>query len=357
MTEKKDTLIELNIGITDYCNYRCIMCMQTAHNGIYGNPDVKVSPLHENEKGYMDVELFNKIVDDLSIMSIKLNTISLHWLGESMMHPGFFDMFSKIIEENEKNKFFNELILFTNCYFLDDLSIEKMSQVLKNNKNTRFTIVFSLDSASENSYEYIHKAGDYSTVIKNVKSFRTKTFENKNVFRIYRFLVMPENYREAEIFLDLWKKECENRVQITWNEEKNFERQGENDIINFKRVYSDDLESMQKLHYQVVKLLHGEDTYFHSGKKADRPPCAAPFRTPVVNWDGRLTVCCPDDRLELCLGNLKDNTFYQLWFGEKAQDMRRDILSREFYKYDRCSRCGNYAGFPLKESEISLYGL
>jgi len=357
MGSKKDSLIELNIGITDHCNYRCIMCMQTAHDGIYGNPDIKVSPLHHNEKGYMDIELFDKLVNDLSDMVIKLNTVSMHWLGESMMHPDFLKMFERLIERNEKRPFFNELLLFTNCYFLDFATSRQMIDILKRNNRTGFTIVFSLDSASKESYQYIHKVGDYNEILDNLRYFRKHSLNNKNIYRIYRFLVMPENFRESEDFLKFWQRELGGDVQLTWNEEKNFDRKGFNDIINFKRVYSDDLSYVQRLHSDVVESLGGEITYFHSGEQNKRPVCAAPFRTPVINWDGRLTVCCPDDRLELNLGNIKDNTFYELWFGEKAQNMRRDILKLQFNKYERCSRCGNYAGFPLKESEIGLYDL
>ncbi|PLX15612.1 MAG: hypothetical protein C0601_12520 [Candidatus Muiribacterium halophilum] len=354
-SKKKETLLELKIGLTDYCNYQCIMCMQTAHKGIYGNPEIKVEPLHKDQKGYMSFELFEKIIDDISRIKYKFKSISLQWLGESMLHKDLLKMIEYILNKNEENTFFEELIFFTNASLLDEEKSERLSLLFEKYQRTTLIVVFSIDSASKETYLKIHNVDNFEKVNSNIVYFLNKTKRLKNIYRIYRFLVMPENSFEAEKFLNFWAGITLNEYQLTWNEEKNFDIEKARDIINFKRVYSDELLSVQRLHEEVIQRLGGEKSYFHSGD-GERPPCAAPFRTPLVNWDGRLSVCYPDDRLELSLVTLEDNSFESLWFGDKAQKMRKDILNRDFDKYDRCQRCGNYGGFPLRQSEIKLYG-
>ncbi|MFW5781934.1 MAG: SPASM domain-containing protein, partial [Candidatus Muiribacteriaceae bacterium] len=175
-----------------------------------------------------------------------------------------------------------------------------------------------------------------------------------DIYRIYRFLVMKENYSEAVLFRERFSELTDSKYQLTFNEEKSFDMDGPRDIINFKRVYENDLEAAHRRHREVTENLGGKPTYFYSGD-LQRPVCPAPFRTPIINWDGQMTVCCPDDRLELTIGNLNDNSFSELWFSEKADIFRQKILKKDYDKIDRCSRCGNYAGYPLKREEIQLY--
>ena len=63
--------MNLQIGLTDLCNYECIMCLQTAHNGLYGKKENKIERLHKDNRGFISLKLFKKILDDFSDKKIK----------------------------------------------------------------------------------------------------------------------------------------------------------------------------------------------------------------------------------------------------------------------------------------------
>jgi radical SAM protein with 4Fe4S-binding SPASM domain len=358
--EKISSEIELQIGITDYCNFNCIMCMQSAHEGLYGNADIKTSVLHENKKGFMDFNLFKKIIDDISQLDFKMKTVAFHWLGESMMHPKFSEFIEYACQKNSEQKFTEYFILFTNCYFLTEKITDFLLKAIGKNP---FIIVFSLDSISENTFKKIHRNKHFFRVYDNVKKFTEKSSEIDSIYRIYRFLVMEENFFEAGDFFQYWAKFLKNDFQITFNEEKNFNFSFSKNIINFKRVASFDVKKAEKLFTETIDSIFNHkkekinvfDSFNFFENISLRPPCSAPFRTPVINWDGTLTVCCPDDKMELALGNVSDFNFEQLWFGKKAGEIRNSHIEGKLENYDRCRRCPNYAGRPLEQKEMEFY--
>src|SRR3989339_782673 len=66
--------VELSIGITSHCNSNCLMC-----------------PRDEITKhlGFMDFKLFKKIIDETKGT---LELAYLHFDGEPLIHPQFFEM-------------------------------------------------------------------------------------------------------------------------------------------------------------------------------------------------------------------------------------------------------------------------
>ena len=63
------------IEVTRLCNYACIMC-----------PNFQFS---NNNKGHMDIELFKKIIKDISPYA---EIIKLHLVGEPLLHPRIIQM-------------------------------------------------------------------------------------------------------------------------------------------------------------------------------------------------------------------------------------------------------------------------
>lgn len=62
--------VRLWVELTSYCNYKCVMCP---------NKDLK-----KEDKGFMEIELFKKIVDEAQDFIFDIN---LAHRGESMLHP------------------------------------------------------------------------------------------------------------------------------------------------------------------------------------------------------------------------------------------------------------------------------
>jgi len=92
--------------------------------------------------------------------------------------------------------------------------------------------------------------------------------------------------------------------------------------------------------------------------KTKRRPCAGPFKTPAVMWDGTLTICCFDGMMNLNLGNLKEKSFKELWYGEKANEIRLKHIRGEFDKvltrwgFPKCLHCRGYDTPQITDEEI-----
>ena len=64
-----------------------------------------------------------------------------------------------------------------------------------------------------------------------------------------------------------------------------------------------------------------EDTFNVISVKSRKGACIYPFKSLIGSSDGKVTVCCVDDRFKLDLGNMDDG-FDRIWNGEKLKDLR-----------------------------------
>jgi radical SAM protein with 4Fe4S-binding SPASM domain len=54
--------------------------------------------------------------------------------------------------------------------------------------------------------------------------------------------------------------------------------------------------------------------------------CWKMWHSCVVTWDGKIVPCCFDKDAHYILGDLSQNTFSEIWRGQKYQDFRRSLL-------------------------------
>ena len=71
-----------------------------------------------------------------------------------------------------------------------------------------------------------------------------------------------------------------------------------------------------------------------------RQPCPALWMTPVIRWDGQLTVCCADLQGRMALGSLARHGFRALWQGERATALRLAHIQGDLSQLPVCAHCG-----------------
>src|SRR3989344_4912526 len=86
--------LKVYIEPTNYCNLKCKFC---------------ANPIMERKKGYMDFELFKKILDE-SLGFVK--QVYLFHSGDPLLHPKIGEMVSELNKRNIKS------VIFTNAHFL-----------------------------------------------------------------------------------------------------------------------------------------------------------------------------------------------------------------------------------------------
>lgn len=356
--------MELQIGITDYCNLRCLMCMHTAHEGIYGSKGNKAPPLHGGHLGFMDLNLFKKILDDIKKAPFRL--ILMHWLGESLLHPQFDSLLHLLAEANDRHRFTSGIMLFTNTTLLTPEMSDNILPTL-NRYQTPFFLVYSLDATTPDTFMNIKRERSFDSVLKNIDHILNRNY-GPWLHHVFRFLVMKENEHEALQFVQYWQnriKKLGGTTNISFDVERPNNRKQSRFTINLKKVASSDPVADRKRHLRVIEELRKYikeplAPYTELGDRlpddtSPRPPCPAPLRTPVVNWDGQVTVCCPDSEMELAIGSFQDSTFNEMWFGSRARYIRHLHLNGEMNRLPRCARCGNLPALPMTPDELQFF--
>ena len=86
-----------------------------------------------------------------------------------------------------------------------------------------------------------------------------------------------------------------------------------------------------------------------------RMPCPGLWKTPVIRWDGELMACCADVDGEIALGNLRDGSFADLWFGERMTEYRMIHIEGRFEEIPKCWSCGGINFYKMSAEEVRDY--
>ena len=86
-----------------------------------------------------------------------------------------------------------------------------------------------------------------------------------------------------------------------------------------------------------------------------RRPCSGPFKTPIIHWSGKVTVCCFDVHLNLVMGNINDNNLSEIWYGKEIHKLRMAHIKGDLKKFPACIGCTNLNTPMLPDEEILEY--
>jgi radical SAM protein with 4Fe4S-binding SPASM domain len=271
--------LAIGAELTNYCNLNCPEC----NSG---------SGKMTRSRGFMNVELFDKIIRELGPYLYNLN---LYFQGESMLHPQFFNFLGKC-----RNIY---TTLSTNGHFLSAENAEKIA------RSGLRKLIISVDGMDNPSYSTYRVNGDFKTVIDGVKNISSaKKRYPSRLKLIIQFLVNRNNehqIREARVFA----REMNASLQL-----KSMQ------VIN-KDSYDLWLPSSEKF-----------SRYFKTGKgykiKSKLPDrCARLWLNPVITWDGKVIPCCFDKDADHIMGDLNEDSFRDIWNGPKYRLFRKSVFT------------------------------
>ena len=67
--------------------------------------------------------------------------------------------------------------------------------------------------------------------------------------------------------------------------------------------------------------------------------CRRPFHTMVLTWEGQSVICCVDYKREVKLGNVHEQSVYEIWNGPWATQLRKEYLAKDFTHLPTCATC------------------
>ena len=305
---------------TNHCDLRCPLCPVT--KGL------------KRSKGYMDYDLFKKVIDEIGD---SLFFVLLWDWGEPFLNPGIYEMISYARKKGIK------VICCTNGHsFLADENVEK---VVLSGLNT---LTIAVDGACQETYEQYRKGGDFDAVIRGMRKIVAKKRELKVKTPIInlRFIVMKHNEHEISLIKELAKTEGA-------------------DVLTFMTlnpyidaIYCDNevATTENKNNYLPVNASHRRFRVSQAGKtrvKLKNNPCKHLWNNPVVHWNGAVCPCTYDYYEKHALGNLKEYAFKKIWHGLSYRNIRKQFC-KGWEGLSLCRECSyGYEGGDLGREAIS----
>jgi MoaA/NifB/PqqE/SkfB family radical SAM enzyme/GT2 family glycosyltransferase len=276
---------ELFIEPTNICNAKCPLCPT-------GSGQLK------RQKGFMDFELFKKIINEVKAHTKK---IYLWNLGEPFLHKDIFKMISYA------KKFGLYVMSSTN-----GTVFQKKENIINLIYSGLDRLIVCVDGIDQRTFSKYRKGLKLDLVLKGLTQLSKikKELGVDNPWIDFQFIVMKHNEQQIGKFEKFARENNLNYVLKKVNLEmvKN---------INYQEwLPSNLLFSL----YKISKT--GKYILKNLGFK--RTACEL-WKSLVVNWDGSINPCCYDYGGIINLGNIKNHSLYSIWSSEKLARMRVNI--------------------------------
>jgi len=278
----------VNIEVTNHCNIKCIICP-------HGHDLVE-------KKGYMSFEVFKKIIDELAGSQYEIPQISLFGIGESLLHPRFFDM-----AVYGKSKGFYQR-LTTNGFFLTPGNAEKIIST----KALDF-IEISFDDKAE-KYEKYKGGKIYDIVLDNIDNF---ILRNKDIQVLIKF-IQYEMEDQFHIFEDIKQRFNRDNVTLVACE-----------VSSWRGTMGMEFLSEQARE-KIFAKIRQEPLKMKCRNGADMG---------MFSWDGSLRSCYMDYNNEKTFGNIKESSLLELFFSQKRIEFIDNIVSGNHQQNYICKDC------------------
>ena len=294
----------LQIEPTNRCNLRCALCPVTI--GM------------DRPSGDMEFNIFKKIIDEIGDYVFLI--LLWDW-GEPFLNPSIYEMISYAKQKGIK------LVSSTNGHLFK--KIEQADKLIVSGIDS---IIFAVDGISQKTYEPYRQGGNLESVLQGIRTVVTRKRELKSKTPLVnlRFIVMKHNEHEIPALKELAKSLGVDALTLKTLNPVNQDPYSENP--SEERIDNEFLP--EDHHYHRFK-------YDSTGQNVIRVkwnPCKQLWNNPVIHWGGAVCRCTYDPKEKYILGNLKHDTFKNIWYGPSYRGLRRQFR-RDWEKLPLCREC------------------
>ncbi|MGR3301656.1 MAG: radical SAM/SPASM domain-containing protein [Candidatus Scalindua sp.] len=278
----------VDIELTNYCNLKCIFCGQQAMT---------------REKGFISEWTFQKIIDECSLYNTPVRFI--RW-GEPFLHEKIMD-FCKYTKSEGLPLHITSNGLTTkedDMKALIDMEVD--------------SLIFSFQGATKEQYEIMRNNKLHDNLKSNILKLIEIRGDKPKPFIHISSTVTDESEREIENFVNFWG----HIVDSVGIGKTNLSRMPDHKIKSAEMV-------------NKVKILRKQETI-----EKEYRPCNEVYQKLSVNWDGKVTCCCGDYDDFLIVGNISDDTLYNIWNNSSELKAFRELLDNMLHRsLSLCSTC------------------
>ena len=309
----------VNIGISDRCNHRCIMCSEHSPYCADGGRRMAADGvLGERDFGVMNAEMYEALIADLG--DLGCSGVELCGLGEPLLHPRMFDFLRQAKEAGLWVR------LVTNASLLDEERARELVSLGLDELHV------SINAATPASYAKVHGAAEsaFERVVEGIRAVRTareKAGLSAPAIET-SFVVQADNYTEpvqwVEVVADagadivtfsaLGAAPPQAPVQLD-----------EDQLDEAKRNVAEAVELAESKGLEVrgtFGALAESGTSFSMNVYAHMP-CYIGHIFALVTAGGRIHPCCACERV---VGDVKEGGFAAAWRAKTYRQFREECL-------------------------------
>ncbi len=335
----------LVLETTNQCSLACVHCTVaegTAHP-------------HHGRVGFLQLATAENVFADLRAVGARFDTLIFFWLGEPLLHPEFGALYQLALRSAPG--LFGAIEIHTNGTHLGRDRV----RIALNESPVPQTWHFSIDASTAETYRRVKGRDEFANVTNNIDGFLDARSATRARWPrpIFQFIVGPNNVTEAAAFRERWEAACRTRGMSFRAAAQNVPP-GDDAIIFFRQL---DAPSTGE---QAVanSVFRGEMA--RQGLALPRPAatpvavvggpgiCGCFWKSPVIGWDGRVTTCTRDNRLENVLGSVNHQPFSAIWWGQAMAKNRRQVAVGRYDGLPACQGCfiprsANYSDISAEE--------
>lgn len=272
-----DSPLGINIEPTSACNFKCRFC-------IHGTQDKET--YSKLKKGFMEFELYKKIIDDMKGFSHKPKTLKITNRGEPLLHPQIADM----VAYAKKADVADDVSIITNASLLTPELSDRLIQAGLD------VISVSIEGMSADAYKSIAGVDvNFEKMVDNIRYF----YEHK---------------KQCELYVKIIGKLCTDEERKKFNETFS-------PICDY--YYFEHLDSAwhgyENLTDEERKWV---DKRYEGLKSMRRKVCPEAFYSMTIDWNGICPACLADFLEEMAIGDAQKENVVDIWNGPKANALR-----------------------------------
>lgn len=288
--------VSISFEPTTSCNLRCPECP---------------SGLREFTRptGMLQKNFFQETIDEIAQDILYL---IFYFQGEPYLNPQFLEM---VKYANQKGIY---TATSTNAHYLNDENARKTVE------SGLDRLIISIDGTTQDVYQQYRVGGKLDKVIEGAKNIIKwkRELNSKTPFVFFQFLVVKPNEHQIADIKALGKEIGVDQVRFKTAQVYNYQ-EDPNNLIPTNNKYS----RYKKDASGKMKVKSGLKNY-----------CWKLWHANVITWDGLVVPCCFDKDAMHQLGNLKSQSFKEIWKNSNYHQFRKELLNSR-KNIDICSNC------------------
>ena len=288
--------VSVSFEPTTSCNLRCPECPSGLRT--FTRPT-----------GMLENDLFKKTIDDIHK---ELLYLIFYFQGEPFLNPAFLEM----VKYAHDKKIYTATS--TNAHYLTDEVAKKTVE------SGLDRLIISIVGTTQDVYQQYRVGGNLEKVLEGTRNIIKwkRELKSKTPFVFFQFLVVKPNEHQIEAIKKLAKETGVDEVRFKTAQ-----------VYEYEADPNQLIPSIDK--FSRYKK-NADGTYRAKNKLANH--CWKLQHANVITWDGLVVPCCFDKDATHQLGNLKNQSFKEIWHNDNYKQFRHELMkSRK--NIDICANC------------------